>query len=109
MVTDSGKRTIAVNFQVFEDAERDLENSYKAFEHTLRELDRSVRVHLADWVGDARTAYQDDYQAWMTAAKAMHARIADLQHMVRHYHGAAYDAETANLRLFPPNRSAASA
>jgi 6 kDa early secretory antigenic target len=72
----------------------------KAIEDELETLERDLKVHLSEWEGDARRAYQAFHDEWHAAARAMTRSLAGLRKKIAHAHANYHSAHRANQRTW---------
>lgn len=78
----------------------DFSQMLSALDHTLDELDTSLRTSLAEWAGEARQAFDISHQEWRQAASDMSRRLATLRRVIEVADGNYAQCEAANLKMF---------
>ncbi|MBS2540039.1 WXG100 family type VII secretion target [Catenulispora sp. NF23] len=68
----SGDGSVYVNFHGMEQAATDMEQALAKLRASIESLNTNVGGSLADWEGNARTAYQVAQAKWDTAVNRMH-------------------------------------
>ena len=63
---------IKVTFAEIQQASSDITNSANTVEQHLNDLKNKIAPIVADWTGDASTAYQDAQNRWNQAAADFH-------------------------------------
>ncbi|MDL4821084.1 WXG100 family type VII secretion target [Actinomadura opuntiae] len=93
---------IEADFQAFEDTERSFRNALQALNDVLAKLERDLNVHLAEWDGPARRAYQEAADSWHASARNLAAELDRLHRHVGLAHRNFRTAHEATLRMWTP-------
>lgn len=76
--------SLSINYAALSTAEQELGGAYTAAKTTIDDLQAKLNQHLADWDGDARTAYDEVRREWQKAFEHM---SAVLQRATNHLGG----------------------
>lgn len=74
---------IKVTFAEIQQASSDITNSANTVEQHLNDLKNKIAPIVADWTGDASTAYQDAQNRWNQAAADFHQTLQAIGVAVR--------------------------
>jgi len=89
-----------VNFGGMQSAQANFMNALKRYQATLDTLDAQVRANLAEWDGDARTAYEQKSREWKQAAQRMAASVSGMSKAIGDSHDIHLGAERTNTAMW---------
>lgn len=88
------------NFSQLQQSQADFGLSLRALEDTLSDLEKDLQSHLAQWDGDARSAYYVAKQQWESAAAHMAVVLGQLGVVIGEAHQSYSAAERANSGIW---------
>jgi ESAT-6 family protein len=89
-----------VNFGGMQNGQANFLAALKNFQNALQTLDNNVRTTLADWDGDARTAYESKKREWEAAAQKMATVVQGMGGAIGDSHDIHRTAENQNTALW---------
>ncbi len=95
-----GDVEIRANFTSFADAEDGFQQVLWAFESVLDSLKAKLEETLAEWTGDAQSAYAEARTTWDQAARDLHAELARLHKAIKRTHHNFRSASDTNVRMW---------
>ncbi|MDL4814172.1 WXG100 family type VII secretion target [Actinomadura opuntiae] len=93
---------IEADFWKFEESERCFRQALHSMEEILTRLEHQLNVHLDEWDGDDRRAYQAAADSWHRAAREIARKIDDLHRRIQVAHRNFRAAHAANQRMWTP-------
>jgi 6 kDa early secretory antigenic target len=88
------------NFSQLQQSQADFSLSLRALEDTLHDLESDLQTHLAQWDGDAQSAYYVAKQQWESAAQHMALVLQQLGVVIGDAHQNYSAAERANSGIW---------
>jgi len=89
-----------VNFGGMQQGQANFMNALKQYQSIIETLDAQVRAHLAEWDGDARTAYEQKSREWKLASQRMATAVSSMGRSIGDSHDIHLGAEKSNTALW---------
>ncbi|KAB2384586.1 WXG100 family type VII secretion target [Actinomadura montaniterrae] len=97
-----GMGLIEADFRTFEESERCFRQALHSMEEILTRLEHQLSVHLDEWEGDDRRAYQAAADSWHRAAREISRKIDHLHVRIQVAHRNFRAAHAANQQMWTP-------
>lgn len=91
---------VYVNFGGMQNGQANFLTALKQFQQALQTLDAQVRSTMAEWEGDARTAYEAKKREWELAAQRMATVVQGMGGAIGDSHDIHLQAERQNTSLW---------
>ncbi|MFI0351773.1 WXG100 family type VII secretion target [Actinomadura sp. 9N407] len=89
-----------VNFGGMSQGQANFLNVLKQYQQIIETLDTQVRTHLAEWDGDARSAYEMKSREWKAASQRMSTAVSGMGRSIGDAHDIHLGAEKINTALW---------